>query len=439
MILGGRAEMRLLDQYGAIRRRTLELAAPLSPEDQGVQSMPDASPTKWHLAHTTWFFETFVLEPHLPGHRPFDPAFKFLFNSYYEGVGPQHDRGRRGGLSRPSLDQVQAYRHHVDQVMGRLLEPGTVAPKIDSPIASMIASTITLGLHHEQQHQELLLTDIKHAFGSQPLQPSYQAAPPAPLPQAAATPAPAFQSFEGGIVEIGHRDSERGSAFAFDNEGPRHRCFLEPFAIADRPVTCGEYLAFMRDGGYARPELWLSDGWRTVESEQWRAPLYWQRDQQAHAGQAEWLIYTLAGRRAIVADEIVAHVSYYEADAYARWAGARLPTEEEWEHAASRAAPGEPSGHFADAGRLHPARATAGGGMFGDVWQWTRSAYGGYPGYQVPEGPIGEYNGKFMSNQMVLRGGSCLTPAGHIRATYRNFFPPAARWQMSGIRLARDL
>ena len=415
--------MRLLDEYRAVRARTLELAAPLSPEDQGVQSMPDASPTKWHLAHTTWFFETFVLQPHLRDHRPFDPAFKFLFNSYYEGVGPQHDRARRGGLSRPSLDEVQAYRRHVDQAIARLLEPNSVVP--------VVASTITLGLHHEQQHQELMLTDIKHAFGSQPLQPIYQAATSAPPTQAAA-PALGFQSVEGGIIWIGHQ----GSGFAFDNEGPRHRCFLDPFTIARRPVTCGEYLAFMRDGGYARPELWLSDGWRTVESEGWRAPLYWQEGQ---GGETGWLVYTLAGRRAVVADEIVAHVSYYEADAYARWAGARLPTEEEWEHAAASVP--AVSGHFADAGRLHPAGAAegAGAGMFGDVWQWTRSAYGGYPGYRVPEGPIGEYNGKFMSNQMVLRGGSCLTPAGHVRATYRNFFPPATRWQMSGIRLARDL
>ena len=423
MILDGRLEMRLLDQYRAVRARTLELAAPLSPEDQGVQSMPDASPTKWHLAHTTWFFETFVLEPHLADHRPFDPAFKFLFNSYYEGVGPQHDRARRGGLSRPSLDEVQGYRRHVDQAVARLLE-GTVTPAL--------ASTLTLGLHHEQQHQELLLTDIKHAFGSHPLQPSYHVATPASAPEAAASPQPAFRSFEGGVVWIGHE----GSEFAFDNEGPRHRCFLDPFAIADRPVTCGEYLAFMRDGGYARPELWLSDGWRTVESERWRAPLYWQ--EAASGGDTGWLIYTLGGPRAVVADELVAHVSYYEADAYARWVGARLPTEEEWEHAAARV---PVSGHFADAGRLHPAAAAPGksDGMFGDVWQWTRSAYSGYPGYRVPEGPIGEYNGKFMSNQMVLRGGSCLTPAGHVRATYRNFFPPATRWQMSGIRVARDL
>ncbi len=415
MILDGRAEMRLLDQYRAVRARTLELAAPLSPEDQGVQSMPDASPTKWHLAHTTWFFETFVLKPHAPDHQPFNPTFEFLFNSYYEGVGPRPDRARRGELSRPSLDEVQAYRRQVDQAIGRLVEMGTVAPAL--------ASTITLGLHHEQQHQELLLTDIKHAFGSHPLQPSYHAA----APSTAAAPPLGFQSFDGGVVWIGHQ----ADGFAFDNEGPRHRCFLDPFAIARRPITCGEYLDFMRDGGYARPALWLSDGWRMVESERWRAPLYWQ---EASGGETGWLIYTLGGRRAVVADEIVAHVSYYEADAYARWAGARLPTEEEWEHAASSV---PVSGHFADAGRLQPAAAAA--GMFGDVWQWTRSAYGGYPGYRVPEGPIGEYNGKFMSNQMVLRGGSCLTPAGHIRATYRNFFPPATRWQMSGIRLARDL
>ena len=435
MILDGRAEMRLLDQYRAVRARTLELASPLSPEDQGVQSMPDASPTKWHLAHTTWFFETFVLEPHLTDHRPFDPAFKFLFNSYYEGVGPQHDRARRGSLSRPSLDQVQSYRRHVDQAIGRLLEAGEASPAV--------ASTITLGLHHEQQHQELLLTDIKHAFGSHPLQPAYQAMPQAPVRRTAVAPALAFRAFEGGVVWIGHQ----GAGFAFDNEGPRHRCFLDPFAIADRPVTCGEYLAFMRDGGYRRPELWLSDGWRMVESERWRAPLYWQEAQSGEEGErgaaaeAGWLLYTLAGRRAVDPDEIVAHVSYYEADAYARWAGARLVTEEEWEHAATGLAEGEPAGHFADAGRLHPAAAAPGqgDGMFGDVWQWTRSAYGGYPGYRVPEGPIGEYNGKFMSNQMVLRGGSCLTPAGHVRATYRNFFPPATRWQMSGIRLGRDL
>ena len=284
-----------------------------------------------------------------------------------------------------------------------------------------------MGLHHEQQHQELLLTDIKHAFGSHPLQPTYSAA--AAVPRSTVAPPLAFQSFDGGVVWIGHQ----GAGFAFDNEGPGHRCFLDPFAIAQRPITCGEYLAFMRDGGYARPELWLSDGWRLVESELWRAPLYWQEAKDGD-GATGWLAYTLAGPRPVGPDEAVAHVSYYEADAYARWAGARLASEEEWEHAAGSV---PVSGHFADSGRLHPAAAAP--GMFGDVWQWTRSAYGGYPGYRVPDGPIGEYNGKFMSNQMVLRGGSCLTPAGHVRATYRNFFPPATRWQMSGIRLARDL
>jgi len=434
MILDGRAEMRLLEQFRAVRARTEKLAAPLSPEDQGVQSMPDASPTKWHLAHTTWFFETFVLQPHLPEHRPFDPAFRFLFNSYYEGVGPQHDRARRGALSRPSLDEVQDYRRHVDQAIARLLESLLET----GDVAAAVTSTITLGLHHEQQHQELLLTDIKHAFGTHPLQPAYRAA--APAPGAATAPARAFRTFDGGVIWIGHE----GAGFAFDNEGPRHRCFLDPFAIAKSPVTCGEYLAFIRDGGYTRPELWLSDGWRTVESERWRAPLYWQEAEGAggagEGGETGWLIYTLGGRRPVDPGEIVAHVSYYEADAYARWAGARLPTEEEWEHAAA-AGPTHAAlgGHFAESERLHPTGAAEGVGMFGDVWQWTRSAYGGYPGYRVPEGPIGEYNGKFMSNQMVLRGGSCLTPAGHVRATYRNFFPPATRWQMSGIRLARDL
>jgi ergothioneine biosynthesis protein EgtB len=418
--------MSLLDDYRAVRARTLALAAPLSAEDQMVQSMPDASSTKWHLAHTTWFFETFVLSPFVPGYRPVDERYAFLFNSYYEGVGPRLARARRGQLSRPSLAEVQDYRRRVDAAVERWLAGDVPADR---------AATIELGLHHEQQHQELMLTDAKHALGMQPLQPAYLLNPagaatlagavdPAVPARPAAAPAPArFRRFEAGVVDVGHA----GVGFAFDNELPRHRHFLEAFAIAERPVSAAEYLAFMRDGGYARPDLWLSDGWQRVQAEQWRAPLYWEeRD-------GGWRHYTLAGLRAVDPGEAVAHVSYFEADAFARWAGARLPTEEEWEHAAAGA---PATGHFADAGRYHPVPGAA--GMFGDVWQWTASAYLPYPGYRPPAGPIGEYNGKFMSGQMVLRGGSCMTPAGHIRATYRNFFPPDARWQMSGIRLARD-
>jgi len=405
--------MDLLGTYRAVRGRTLALAAPLSPEDQMVQSMADASPTKWHLAHTTWFFETFVLRPHVAGYRLFDERFGLLFNSYYEAVGPRVERGRRGLLARPSLAEVRAYREHVDEALVRLLETGGAD--------AQIAATIVLGVHHEQQHQELILTDIKHALAANPLRPAYAALPPtAPaVPIAPIT----FRAFDEGVVWIGHQ----GDGFAFDNEGPRHRRFLRAFAIADRPITCGEYLAFMRDGGYQRPEPWLSEGWQLCQSERWQAPLYWEQ----HDG--VWMTYTLAGLRAVDERETAAHVSYFEADAYARWAGARLPTEEEWELAAT----GVPlTGRFADSGHFHPG--PAGAGMFGDVWQWTQSAYGAYPGYRPPPGAIGEYNGKFMCNQMVLRGGSCFTPASHVRATYRNFFPPAARWQATGIRLAQD-
>ncbi|HLK91415.1 MAG TPA: ergothioneine biosynthesis protein EgtB [Polyangia bacterium] len=405
--------MRLLDDYRNVRARTVALAAPLSAEDQMVQTMAEASPTKWHLAHTTWFFETFVLGPFVAGYQPVDAHYGFLFNSYYEGVGPRVERARRGELSRPALAEVQDYRRRVDTAMERVL--GTELP-------AAAAATVVLGLHHEQQHQELLLTDAKHALGTQPLRPAYQ--PPAPAPTPAAPRPAQFRRFEAGVVSVGHA----GDGFAFDNEGPRHRHFLEAFALADRPVTCAEYLAFMRDGGYARPELWLSDGWQRVQAERWRAPLYWEERDGA------WHLYTLGGVRPIDPAEVVAHVSYYEADAFARWAGARLPTEEEWEHAAA----GAPlTGHFADAGRYHPGPA-APGAAFGNVWQWTQSAYLAYPGFRPPAGAIGEYNGKFMSGQMVLRGGSCFTPAGHIRATYRNFFPPETRWQMSGLRLARD-
>jgi ergothioneine biosynthesis protein EgtB len=408
----------LVDKYHAVRARTVALAAPLSAEDQLVQSMPDASPTKWHLAHTSWFFETFVLAPHAPGYAAFDARFTFLFNSYYEAVGPRLARADRGLLSRPSLDEVRAYRRHVDEAVARCL----AGAEGDATVGALCE----LGLHHEEQHQELILTDIKHVLGTNPLRPAY--GPPregGDVTRANVAPT-TLRTFEEGVAWCGHD----GDGFAFDNERPRHRRFQRAFALADRPVTCGEYLTFMRDGGYERPELWLSDGWRAGREQAWSAPLYWER----RAG--EWALYTLSGMRPVDESEAVMHVSYYEADAFARWAGLRLPTEDEWERAALRA---PVAGNFADSGRLHAGAARPGGlGMFGDVWQWTQSAYAPYPGYRAPTGAVGEYNGKFMCNQMVLRGGSCFTPAGHARATYRNFFPPEARWQASGIRLARD-
>ena len=418
--------MRLLDQYRAVRAQTEALAAPLSAEDQLVQSMPDASPTKWHLAHTSWFFETFVLSADAAaGYRSPDPRYRMLFNSYYDAVGERFERARRGTLSRPSLAEVRAYRRQVDDALMRLLEEGNASPTV--------LTTIELGLHHEQQHQELLLTDIKHALGSNPLQPAYGAlsarvASRGPDGEAEHRPA-MFRTFGDGVVWIGHE----GPGFAFDNEGPRHKAFLRSFALTDRLVTCGEYFRFMSDGGYRRPELWLSDGWQLCQREQWQAPLYWRSRQGDSHGDREWAIYTMAGPRPVDPLEPVVHVSYFEADAFARWAEARLPTEEEWEHVAAE----EPMvGNFADSGRYHPA--TQGSGIYGDTWIWTQSPYVAYPGYRAPAGAIGEYNGKFMCNQMVLRGGSCFTPAGHVRPTYRNFFPPAARWQASGIRLARD-
>jgi len=408
----------LLAQYRAVRARTVALAEPLSAEDQLVQSMPDASPTKWHLAHTSWFFETFVLTPHAPGHAVFDARFGFLFNSYYEALGARVARAARGQLSRPSLAEVHAYRRHVDDAVARWLEDGDARGGDDA------RALVELGLHHEQQHQELILTDIKHALASNPLRPAYGGAVDAPDARAeASSSAPHMRTFDEGLAWIGHD----GHGFAFDNEGPRHRRFLRAFALAERPVTCGEYLAFMRDRGYERPELWLSDGWLERQRQGWDAPLYWER------GDGAWTMFTLAGARPVDARETLAHVSYYEADAFARWAGKRLPTEEEWE----RAAANQPiEGRFSGDGVLHPGAARP--SMFGDVWQWTQSPYAAYPGYQPPAGAVGEYNGKFMCNQMVLRGGSCFTPPGHVRSTYRNFFPPAARWQASGIRLARD-
>jgi ergothioneine biosynthesis protein EgtB len=404
----------LLGRFLQVRGLTEALAGPLSPEDQTVQSMPDASPTKWHLAHTTWFFETFLLKPQA-GYRAFDPAYEYLFNSYYEAVGPRHPRPQRGIISRPGVEEILAYRRHVSQAMAELIESGR----------SNSNELIELGLHHEQQHQELILMDIRHALSLNPLFPAY--APE--KPSTASGVDLHWLDFEGGLVEIGHA----GDGFAFDNEGPRHRTWVDPFALATRLVTCGEYEAFIADGGYRRPEFWLSAGWDCVNQRDWQAPLYWHEDG----------VFTLGGLRARRPDEPVCHVSFYEAAAYAKWAGKRLPREAEWEIAASDA---PRDGNLLDnatpdASLLHPAPARGKGlvQMIGDVWEWTASPYVAYPGYREPAGAIGEYNGKFMANQMVLRGGCAATPRDHIRTTYRNFFPPDARWMFGGIRLAEDL
>lgn len=407
-------------RYRAVRRLTESLAEPLAIEDQVIQSMPDVSPTKWHLAHTTWFFETFVLERVIADYRPFHPAYGYLFNSYYNAVGAQFPRPRRGVLSRPTVAETRRYREAIDEQMLAWLDSDRVAEW------ERIGRIVELGLHHEQQHQELLLTDIKHVFSCNPLRPAY-----AEEAEEASGEAPPlrWQTWDAGLRWIGHE----GGGFAYDNESPRHRVFVNAFALASRAVTSGEYLAFMEDGGYERPELWLSDGWATVQQRGWRAPLYWEK----HDGQ--WWHMTLGGFRPVDPAAPVCHVSYFEADAYARWAGARLPTEAEWETVAS-SVPLE--GTFLDSRAYHPRPASGGGSLeqvFGDVWEWTASPYVAYPGYRPAAGALGEYNAKFMCNQMVLRGGSCLTPTGHIRATYRNFFPPDARWQCTGIRLARDL
>ncbi len=392
----------------ATRRLTLDLAAPLSDADAAIQPFPDASPAKWHLAHTTWFFETFVLRDHVPGYRPFDERFAFLFNSYYEGEGERHARHRRGMLSRPSLDQVRDYRAHVDEALERAL------PAL--PPAAL--ELVELGINHEQQHQELFLTDILATFAENPLEPAYG---DLPAPAGVAVEAQSFRSGRTGVVEIGAPDS----GFAFDSERPRHRVFLEPHALASRRVTNDEWRQFIADGGYSTPTLWLSDGWAWVQQDKISAPLYW-RDEGTE--------FTLGGRREIDWAAPVAHVSYFEADAFARWAGARLPTEAEWE---SFAADADPSlGNQLDqAGAVAP---QPDGGIFGDVWEWTQSAFASYPGFAPAEGAVGEYNGKFMSGQLVLKGASCATPRGHSRVSYRNFFPPNARWQFTGLRLARD-
>ena len=387
----------LAERYRNVRDFTERLAVPLSPEDQVVQSMPDVSPTKWHRAHTTWFFETFLLLRSLPASSAFDPTYRYLFNSYYEAVGPRHPRPERGLLSRPSCSDVTRYRAHVDAAMQELIVGATEED----------AALVELGLHHEQQHQELLLMDIKHVLHCNPTEPVYETEPYAP----SVATSERFIEVEGGNVEIGHD----GPAFAFDNEGPRHVVHLEPFRLADRLVNAGEWLEFIADGGYERAELWLSDGWYVGQNNEWRAPLYW-RDEGD-----EWTVFTLAGRRPLDPNEPVTHVSHYEADAYARWRGMRLPTEFEWEHAVTST----PSTALREVGD--------------EAWQWTASAYLPYPRFRPAAGAVGEYNGKFMSGQITLRGGAHITPPGHTRPTYRNFFPPASRWMYGGVRLAQDV
>ncbi|MGC2163438.1 MAG: ergothioneine biosynthesis protein EgtB [Silvibacterium sp.] len=408
----------LRQHFCSVRQQTEMLCEPLSAEDMMVQSCAEASPAKWHLAHTTWFFETFLLSEFLPGYKPFHPDFQWLFNSYYNAVSEQPVKKLRASFSRPSIEEILAYRRHVNAAMERWIEGG---------MPDEVERRVTLGLHHEQQHQELLTYDIKNAFWSNPLHPAYREGL---LPVTDEAARVEWTRHEGGLVEIGYGDD----GFCFDNEQPRHKVYLEPFALASRLVTCGEYLDFIRGGGYERADLWLSDGWDTVKAQGWRAPLYWFEEE------GEWRVFTLRGAvdlREMLATP-VCHVSYYEADAFARWMGKRLPTEAEWEIAAVDV-PVE--GNLLESDFLHPIAEKAGSGlqqMFGDVWEWTASAYLGYPGYAALPGALGEYNGKFMSNQMVLRGGSAVTPASHIRSTYRNFFQPASRWQFSGVRLANQ-
>jgi ergothioneine biosynthesis protein EgtB len=407
----------LRDRLFETRRLSSELAAPLSDEDQVVQAMDDASPTKWHLAHTTWFFEVFLLKRFLAGYRVFGERFEYCFNSYYESVGPRHPRPKRGLLTRPSAEEVRAYRAFVDAALDRLF---------DHALSSEAAELIELGINHEQQHQELLLTDILSLFAAGPLKPAYREAGHGVRAGEAA--ALEWMSFAGGIFEIGHE----GMSFAYDNEGPRHEALIRPFKLARRCVTNAEWIRFIADGGYATPALWLADGWNTVRAQDWRGPLYVEEDE---GGKMQM---SLLGFRAIDPAAPVTHVSYYEADAFARWAGYRLPTEFEWEVAAGSV---PLQGQTLGRGHLRPMPAPAGEGlqqMFGDVWEWTGSAYLPYPGFRPEPGAVGEYNGKFMCNQFVLRGGSCVTPEGHVRRTYRNFFYPHQRWQFTGLRLASD-
>lgn len=411
----------LAERFQAVRAQTLALVAPLSAEDCALQSMPDASPVKWHLAHTTWFFETFILERWEKHFRPFQSMFRYLFNSYYNAVGDKYPRPQRGLISRPALSEILMYRKHVDSRLAELM------PLAESD--AEFATLLELGINHEQQHQELILTDLKHLLAQNPLKPVYREGWPL------VTVAPQrmqWLAVAGGTPQVGHD----GKGFAFDNEAPRHTVFVQPFEIATRLVTHGEWRDFIEDGGYARPELWLSAGWDAVQNERWQAPLYWENRDGA------WHTFTLHGMVPIEPNTPVCHVSHYEADAFARWAGARLATEFEWEAASAHA---DSDRNMLESGALHPLalrkppKSGALAQMFGDVWEWTQSAYLPYPGFKTAAGAVGEYNGKFMNNQMVLRGGSCVTPQSHIRATYRNFFPSHARWQFSGVRLARDI
>ena len=416
----------LKQAYHQVRRQTEQLCEPLALEDYVIQSMPDASPAKWHLGHTTWFFERFVLQEHLPRYEPHHARYGYLFNSYYNAAGPMHCRPNRGLISRPTVAEVLAYRRAIDEQIDVLLDQMGA----DEAGGDRLRTLMTLGLNHEQQHQELMVTDLKHMFSSNPLLPAYRDAPRQPLME---SPGPAqWLPYEGGVREIGC-DVE-GTSFCYDNETPRHKVYVQSFELADRLATNAEYLAFVEDGGYRRADLWLSLGWATVQQEGWSCPIYWYRDESG-----QWMQYTLTGPRLIDPAEPVCHLSYFEADAFARWCNARLPTEAEWEVAA-QALP--IAGRFADSGDLHPHPTMAGGvgsprDLFGNLWEWTQSAYSPYPGYEAPAGALGEYNGKFMCNQYVLRGGSCATPRSHIRATYRNFFSPQSRWQFAGVRLAR--
>jgi ergothioneine biosynthesis protein EgtB len=416
----------LESKYKAVRSMTRFLAANLSAEDQMVQSCPEASPVKWHQAHTTWFFETFILRPFLPGYRPLQEEFHRLFNSYYISLGEEISAKKlRAAFSRPTLNEILAFRAHVDEEMERLFSYS---------IDHEVTRRILLGLNHEQQHQELALTDIKHAFFSNPIGPSYGSAP-MPKERTHLSHQLRWFDFEGGLTGIGY-PLKAGDPldFCFDNETPRHKVYLEPFQIASCMVTCRDYLEFMSDDAYMRPELWLSDGWDSVQQASWEAPLYWERDSSDVTG---WCVFTLKGWHGLadLLDTALCHVSFFEADAFARWRGCRLPTEAEWESAANKE---RRHGNLLDTGRLHPATANGAGleQLFGDCWEWTASPHTGYPGYKPFPGTLGEYNGKFMSSQMIVRGGSCVTPADHIRATYRNFIHPAMRWQFTGIRLA---